>query len=58
MPRTCGTRLVTDNDDGSVYRAMEHAREIHPEMDLTEVGARKMVAAKASDREDATRNAA
>jgi hypothetical protein len=43
------------NDDGSIYQAMEHAREIHPEIDLTEVWAREMVAAKASDTEDATR---
>ena len=50
----CGNYVVADNDERLVYQVLEHAREVHPEMDLTEEQAREMVAAGASDREDAS----
>jgi len=50
----CGNYVVADNDEGLVYQVLEHAREVHPEMGLTEEQARELVAAGASDREDAS----
>jgi hypothetical protein len=50
----CGNRLVAENDEALVYQVVEHAREVHPEMDLTEEQAREMVAAEATDTEDAS----
>ena len=50
----CGNYVVADNDEELVYQVLEHAREVHPEMDLTEGQAREMVTAGASDREDAS----
>ena len=50
----CGNYVVADNDEELVYQVLEHAREVHPEMDLTEEQAREMVTAGASDREDAS----
>jgi hypothetical protein len=51
---TCGNYVVADNDERLVYKVLEHSREVHPEVDLTEEQAREMVAAGASDREDAS----
>jgi hypothetical protein len=48
----CGNYVVADNDEGLVYQVLEHARVVHPEMDLTEEQAREMVAAGAYDGED------
>jgi predicted small metal-binding protein len=48
----CGNRVVGDNDEDLVQQVLEHAREVHPEMNLTEEQAREMVASGASDRED------
>jgi predicted small metal-binding protein len=50
----CGNYVVADNDEELVYQVLEHAREVHPEMDLTEEQAREMVTAGASDHEDAS----
>jgi predicted small metal-binding protein len=50
----CGHRLMADDDEGLVQQALTHAREVHPEMDLTEEQAREMVASGASDTEDAS----
>ena len=50
----CGSRLVADNDEALVYQVVEHAREAHPEMDLTEEQAQEMVSAEAADTEDAS----
>ena len=50
----CGNRVVAENEEGLVYQVLEHAHEVHPEMDLTEEQAREMVAAEASDTEDAS----
>jgi predicted small metal-binding protein len=51
----CGNRVVADNEEALVYQVLEHAHEVHPEMDLTEEQARQMVAAEASDTEDTSR---
>ena len=48
----CGNRLVANDDEGLVQQVLEHAQEVHPEMDLTEGQAREMVAAEASDAPD------
>ncbi len=53
MHCACGNRLVAD-DEGLVRQALTHAREVHPEMNLTEGQAREMVASQASDTEDAS----
>jgi len=50
----CGNYVVADNDEELVYQVLEHAREVHPEMDLTEEQSREMVTAGASDRGDAS----
>ena len=50
----CGNRLVTNDDEGLVQQVLEHAQEVHPEMDLTEGQAREMVASQASDTEEAS----
>jgi predicted small metal-binding protein len=50
----CGNYVVADNDEELVSQVLEHARKVHPEMDLTEEQAREMVTAGASDREDAS----
>ncbi len=54
MHCACGNRLVADDDEGLVQQALTHAREVHPEMDLTEEQARQMVSSQASDTEDAS----
>ena len=48
----CGNRLVANDDEGLVHQVLEHAHEVHPEMDLTEAQAREMVAAEASNAPD------
>ena len=50
----CGNYVVADNDEKLVYQVLEHAREVHPEVDLTEEQAREIVTAGASDWEDAS----
>jgi predicted small metal-binding protein len=50
----CGNRLVANDDEGLVYQVLDHAHEVHPEMNLTEGQAREMVAAEASDAQDAS----
>ena len=52
MHCACGNRLVADNDEDLVQQVLEHAHEVHPEMDLSEDQARQMVASEASDTED------
>jgi PAS domain S-box-containing protein len=49
----CGNRLVARNDQELTRELLTHAHEAHPEMDLTEVQAREMVASQASDTEQA-----
>jgi len=51
----CGNRLVAENDEDLVQQVLNHAHEVHPEMDLGEEQAREMVASRASDTEDASR---
>ena len=46
----CGARPTAENDEELVQKVLEHAREVHPEMGLTEEKAREMVAEGASDR--------
>ncbi len=48
----CGNRLVAENDDVLVQQVLDHAHEVHPEMNLTEEQARQMVASQASDTEN------
>ncbi len=48
----CGNRLVAENDDVLVQQVLDHAHEVHPEMDLDEGQARQMVASQASDTEN------
>jgi predicted small metal-binding protein len=48
----CGNHVVGENDEDLVQQVLEHAREVHPEMNLTEEQAQEMVAAGASDTED------
>jgi len=45
----CGARPVADDDEELVRKVLEHAHEVHPEMELTEEQARQMVASQASD---------
>ena len=52
MHCACGNRLVADNDEDLVQQVLEHAHEVHPEMDLSEDQARQMIASEASDTED------
>jgi hypothetical protein len=49
----CGNRLVARNDQELTRELLTHAHEARPEMDLTEVQAREMVASQASDTEQA-----
>jgi predicted small metal-binding protein len=51
----CGNRLVAENDEVLVQQVLDHAHEVHPEMNLDEGQAREMVASQASDSEDAPR---
>ena len=48
----CGNRLVAENDEELVQQVLNHAREVHPEMDLGEGQAREMVASQASETDD------
>jgi predicted small metal-binding protein len=48
----CGNDVVGENDEDLVQQVLEHASEVHPEMNLTEEQAQEMVAAGASDSED------
>jgi predicted small metal-binding protein len=48
----CGHRLVANDDEGLVQQVLDHAHEVHPEMNLDEGQAREMVAAEASDAPD------
>jgi hypothetical protein len=48
----CGHRLVANYDEGLVQQVLDHAHEVHPEMNLDEGQAREMVAAEASDAPD------
>ncbi|MDP9382583.1 MAG: DUF1059 domain-containing protein [Chloroflexota bacterium] len=50
----CGNRLVAQDDQQLTQEVLAHAREVHPEMDLTEEQAKEMVASQASDTEQAT----
>ncbi len=50
----CGNHVVGENDEDLVQQVLDHAREVHPEMNLTEEQARELVASGASDREDAS----
>ena len=52
MHCACGNRLVAENDDVLVQQVLDHAHEVHPEMDLNEGQARQMVASQASDTEN------
>ena len=51
----CGNRLVAENDEDLVQQVLNHAHEVHPEMDLGEGQAREMVTSQASETEDASR---
>jgi predicted small metal-binding protein len=51
----CGNRLVAENDEDLAQQVLNHAHEVHPEMNLDEGQAREMVASQASDTEDASR---
>ena len=48
----CGNRLVAENDEVLVRQVLDHAHEVHPEMDLDEGQARDMAASEASDTEE------
>jgi predicted small metal-binding protein len=50
----CGNRLVAENDEVLVQQVLDHAHEVHPEMNLDEGQAREMVASQAKDTEDAS----
>ena len=50
----CGNRLVAENDEVLVQQVLDHAHEVHPEMDLNEGQAQEMVASQASDTQDAS----
>jgi hypothetical protein len=43
-----------ENDEVLVQQVLDHAHEVHPEMNLDEGQAREMVATQASDTEDAS----
>ncbi len=49
----CGNRLVAQNDQELTQEVLNHAQEVHPEMDLTEEQAKELVASQASDTEEA-----
>jgi PAS domain S-box-containing protein len=49
----CGNRLVAQNDQELAREFLTHIHEVHPEMDLTEEQAEKLVVSQASDTEDA-----
>ena len=50
----CGNRLVAESDEDLVQQVLDHAHEVHTEMNLDEGQAREMVASQASDTEDAS----
>jgi predicted small metal-binding protein len=50
----CGNHVVGANDEDLVQQVLDHAREVHPEMNLDEEQARELVASGASDTEDAS----
>ena len=50
----CGNHVVGDNDEDLVRQVLDHAHEVHPEMNLTEEQARELVTSGASDKEDAS----
>jgi hypothetical protein len=50
----CGNYVVGENDEDLVQQVLDHAREVHPEMNLTEEQARELVASGASDKENAS----
>ena len=50
----CGNHVVGENDEDLVQQVLDHAREVHPEMNLDEEQARELVASGASDTEDAS----
>jgi len=50
----CGKHVVGENDEDLVQQVLDHAREVHPEMNLAEEQARELVASGASDTEDAS----
>jgi predicted small metal-binding protein len=51
---TCGNHLVAEDDEQLVRQVLDHAHEVHPEMDLGEGQAREMVASQATDTDDAS----
>jgi len=51
----CGNRVVAQNNEELTREVLTHAHEVHPEMDLTEEQAKKLVASQASDTEEALR---
>jgi predicted small metal-binding protein len=48
----CGNHVVGENDEDLVQQVLDHAHEVHPEMNLTEEQAREMVSTQATDTED------
>ena len=50
MHCVCGARPTAENDEELVQKVLEHAHDVHPEMELTEEQAREMVAEGASDK--------
>ena len=49
MHCVCGARSAAANDEELVQKVLEHAHEVHPEMELAEEQAREMVASGTSD---------
>lgn len=49
----CGNCLVAQSDQELTREVPTHPHEVHPEMDLTEEQAKKLVASQASDTEEA-----
>ena len=49
----CGNRLAAGNDEELVERVLTHSCEVHPQIELTEEQARKLVAAEVSSTEEA-----
>jgi hypothetical protein len=50
----CGNRLVAEGDEELVQQVLDHAHEVHPEMNLGEGQAREMVASQPTDTKDAS----
>ena len=50
----CGARPAARNDEELVQKVLEHARDEHPQMGLTEEQARQMVASQASGTQQAS----